>query len=100
MCNASAIRKQLIHLLDEGAGSLILDLTQTRFCDCSGVGAIVGAENRAAVLHRQICLVLPPAGSVRRIATVTGLSPRFLVAASLTAAHILLRAYDPAPMDA
>ena len=89
--NAPFIRTQLLRLLDEGAGPLILDLATTRFCDCSGVGAIVGVGNHAFLLGKRVCLVLPPGGPVRRIATVTGLSRRFPTAPSLAAAHATLR---------
>jgi anti-sigma B factor antagonist len=87
VCNAYVIRDRLVGLLDRGAGPLIIDLTATRFCDCTGVGAIVSAGRRARALGVPVCLVLPASGTVHRIAAVTGLSRRFPVATSLDAAY-------------
>lgn len=72
--NAGAVRDQLLHLLDGGAGPLILDLSATRFCDCAGVGAIMRARRRAVELRTKVCLVLPTGGTVHRIAVMTGLT--------------------------
>jgi anti-anti-sigma factor len=91
VCNAYVIRDQLIRLLDRGAGPLIIDLTATRFCDCTGVGAIVSAGRRARALGVRVCLVLPTSGTVHRIAAVTGLSRRFPSVTSLEAAYEALR---------
>ncbi len=95
VCNAPVIRDRLLRLLNNGAGPLILDLTGTLFCDCAGMHAIVRADHRAAGLHTRICIVLPPSGPVRRIAALTGLPRRVLVATSLTAAHTALRESSP-----
>jgi anti-anti-sigma factor len=86
VCNAYVIRDQLLRLLDGGAGPLVIDLTATRFCDCTGVGAIIRVGQRATALGTQVCLVLPTSGTVHRIAAVTGLTRRFPVATSLAAA--------------
>jgi anti-anti-sigma factor len=85
--NASAIRDRLLGLLDSGAGPLVLDLAETRFCDCAGVGAIIGVEQRAIAWRTRICLVLPPDGTVRRIAEITGLTRRLTVTTSLSSAR-------------
>jgi anti-anti-sigma factor len=94
--NAGAIRDQLLRLLDGGAGPLILDLSATRFCDCAGVGAIMRVRQRALELGTRLCLVLPAAGTVHRIAVMTGLTRRVTSTCSLTEAlaaseDILLR---------
>ncbi|MDN3357832.1 STAS domain-containing protein [Actinomadura sp. DC4] len=85
--NAGAIRDQLLRLLDDGAGPLILDLSATRFCDCAGVGAIMRVRRRAAERRMRLCVVLPSGGAVRRIAVMTGLTRRLPSAGSLSAAH-------------
>ncbi|MGI5229256.1 STAS domain-containing protein [Actinoallomurus sp. CA-142502] len=84
--NATAIRDQLLHLIGAGAGPLVLDLTATEFCDCACVGVILRAGREAAARRTRICLVLPPAGPVRRIAAMTGLDRRFPVEASVAGA--------------
>jgi len=76
--NAGAIRAQSLHLLDAGADPLILDLSATRFCDCAGVGAIMRVRRRALARRTRLCLVLPDAGAVNRIAVITGLARRLM----------------------
>jgi anti-sigma B factor antagonist len=99
VCNAYVIREQLLRLLDRGAGPLVIDLSATRFCDCTGVGAIVRAGRRARALGVRVCLVLPTRGTVHRLAAVTGLSRRFPIATRLDAACAALRepVHEPAP---
>lgn len=84
--NASAIRDQLLHLIGAGTGPLVLDLTATEFCDCACVGAILRAEREAAARRIRICLALPPAGPVRRIAAMTGLDRHLPVTTSVAGA--------------
>jgi anti-sigma B factor antagonist len=72
--NAGAIRDQLLGLLDGGAGPLVLDLSATSFCDCAGVGAILRVRHRALERRTRLSLVLPAAGTVHRIAVMTGLT--------------------------
>jgi anti-anti-sigma factor len=91
VCNAYVIRDQLVRLLDGGAGPLVIDLTETRFCDCTGVGAIIRVGRRATALGVPVCLVLPVSGTVHRIAAVTGLCRRFPVTATLDEAYEALR---------
>lgn len=74
--NAHDIRAQLFHLLDEGgtgAAPLIVDLTDTRFCDSTAVSALLHARTRATALGRRLYAVVNPRGSVRRIFDITGL---------------------------
>lgn len=92
IANAPIIRDQLVFLLEVGSTPLVLDLTQTEFCDCAGVGAIVGVERRAIALRTPICLVLPADGIVTRVAELTGLTRRLRVATGLTSARTLLLA--------
>jgi anti-sigma B factor antagonist len=74
LSNAGAIRDQLLGLLDGGAGPLVLDLSATGFCDCAGVGAILRVRRRALQRRTRLSLVLPAAGTVHRIAVMTGLT--------------------------
>src|SRR3954471_9928324 len=57
LSNASAIRDQLLFLVDSGSTPLALDLTGTRFCDCAGVGAIIRVDLRATAQETPFCLV-------------------------------------------
>jgi anti-anti-sigma factor len=99
--NAALIRDRLLGLLNTGAGPLVIDMTETQFCDCAGLTAILRVDQCAAGLNSQVCVVLPAEGPARRVATLTGLSSRTLVAASLTSAHRTLATLEisetPAP---
>lgn len=88
--NAHAVRDHIVRSLEAGSGPVVLDLSATRFCDCSGVGAIMTVHRRATALGTRVCLVLPAKGPVHRIAAMTGLDRRLLTADGLAAARVAL----------
>jgi anti-anti-sigma factor len=55
--NAAAIRERLLLLLNQGASVLIVDMTATTFCDCTGAGAVMRAYRRASASGAQVRLV-------------------------------------------
>src|SRR4051794_26270446 len=77
LSNAPSIGQQVLVLLNAGADPLILDLSETRFCDSQGVNLIVRAIVRARGLHSRIALVIPDGGGPRRVLDIYGLT-RFL----------------------
>lgn len=89
--NAPTIRDRLLRLLNEGAGPLIVDLTETRFCDCSGARAIIRAHRRASGLRTGLCVAVPDTGPVHRIAVLTGLMSRVPAGAGVADAYEALR---------
>jgi anti-sigma B factor antagonist len=89
--NAFVIRDQLLRLLGEVSGPLVLDLTTTDFCDCSCVGVLLRAGREAVARRTRLCLVLPADGPVRRIAAVTGLDRRVPVTTSVAGARAAVR---------
>ena len=62
-----------------GPGTLVVDLTRTRFCDSAGMHALVDAHKRARVEGGQVLLAVSGA-AVPRILEITGIDrvlPRF-----------------------
>jgi anti-sigma B factor antagonist len=55
--NAAAIRERLLLLLNQGASVLVVDMTATTFCDCTGAGAVMRAYRRASAAGAQVRLV-------------------------------------------
>lgn len=67
-------------LLDAGShvhATVVVDMTRTRFCDCSGLSVLVRAYRRAVAEGGELRLLLPADGPVARVVTLTGLN-RFI----------------------
>ena len=47
IANAEALRSALLKAAANGNGRLVVDMTQTRFCDSSGLHTLAAAHNRA-----------------------------------------------------
>ncbi len=64
--NAEALRSALLQAAANGHGRLVVDMTRTRFCDSSGLHALIAAHKRAEAEGREVVLVIPehhrPAG--------------------------------------
>ena len=69
--NAGRIRDELLWLVNEGAATLIVDMSATTFCDSSGVSALVRAFKRAKAGGTEMRLVVD-SPAVLRILTITG----------------------------
>jgi anti-sigma B factor antagonist len=63
--NAGALRSALLHAAADGPRTLVVDMTRTRFCDSSGLHALIAAHNRAGADGRQLLLVIPSAAVLR-----------------------------------
>lgn len=87
--NADHLRAALLESAAHGPGTLVVDMTRTRFCDTAGLHALVGARKRAQAEGGEVLLVMPGA-AVSRILAVTGLDRVFPSFASLedALAHI------------
>jgi anti-sigma B factor antagonist len=70
--NADQVRGALQAALDQGAATVIADLSGTVFCDSQGLHALIGAHRRAAASGAQVLFVIG-AGQVRRLFTLTGM---------------------------
>src|SRR5438552_4212588 len=70
--NADALRSALLEGAAHGHGTLVADMTLTRFCDSSGLHALLAAHKRAQSEGGELLLVIP-AIAVLRVFAITGL---------------------------
>ena len=69
--NAPDVRSDLEEAAADGHGTLVLDLTKTRFCDSSGIHTLLAVHRRAQSGGGELRLVIPDLAAVR-IFTITG----------------------------
>ena len=77
--NAAGLRAALDQAAGNGPGTLVVDLTRTRFCDSAGMHALVDAHKRARAEGGQVLLAVSGA-AVPRILEITGIDrvlPRY-----------------------
>jgi anti-sigma B factor antagonist len=70
--NAEALRSALIKAAANGHGTLVVDMTQTQFCDSSGLHTLIAAHKRAEAEGREMLLVIP-SSTVLRVFALTGM---------------------------
>ena len=70
--NAPELRSALLEAAADGHGRLIADLTRTRFCDSSGLHALLAAHKHAQAEGGELLLVIPST-AVLRIFTITSI---------------------------
>ncbi len=96
--NAEALRSALLTAAASGHRTLVVDMTQTQFCDSSGLHALVAAYKRAEAEGREMLLVIPGA-AVLRVFALTGMDrviPNFTSLAEAQA-YMDRRGDQPAP---
>jgi anti-sigma B factor antagonist len=71
--NAPDLRSALLEAAAGGSGTLVADMTRTRFCDSSGLHTLLAAHQRAQAEGGQLRLVLPADGTVPRIFAITAI---------------------------
>src|ERR1700746_3627606 len=59
IANAEALRLALLKEAANGHRRLVVDMTQPRFCDSSGLHTLAAAHNRAQAEGREVLLVIP-----------------------------------------
>ena len=91
--NATRLRAALLAAAANGHQAFVVDMTRTRFCDSSGVHALVAAHRRAQAEHRQM-LLAGPGGAVSRVFSITGLDRVIPIFASLDEALAHAAAMD------
>ena len=69
--NAPDLRSALLEAAAHGHGTLVADMTQTQFCDSSGLHTLLAAHKRAQAAGGELLLVLPGA-PVLRVFAITG----------------------------
>ena len=70
--NADGLRAALAQAAGHGAGTLVVDMSRTQFCDTAGLHSLVAAHKRAQAEGGQVLLVMGGAAVVR-IFAITGL---------------------------
>lgn len=54
--NAQEFKDYLLHLLEDGAKTLVLDLSEVRFVDSSGLGALLSGHKNACLREGRFAL--------------------------------------------
>jgi anti-sigma B factor antagonist len=70
--NAPELRSALLEAAADGPGTLVADMTRTRFCDSSGLHTLLAAHKRAQAEDGELLLVIPSA-AVLRIFAITAI---------------------------
>jgi anti-sigma B factor antagonist len=70
--NAPELRSALLEAAACGRGTLVADLTRTRFCDSSGLHALLAAHKHAQAESGELLLVIPST-AVLRIFAITSI---------------------------
>lgn len=70
--NAPQLRSALLEAAAHGHGTLVVDMTRTRFCDSSGLHTLLAAHNRARAAGGELLLVIS-AAPVLRIFAITAI---------------------------
>jgi anti-sigma B factor antagonist len=70
--NAPMLRCALMEAAAHGHGTLVADLSRTRFCDCAGLHTLLAAHKRAQAEGGELLLVLRST-PVLRVFAITGI---------------------------
>ena len=80
--NAADLQAALLSAASDGAKGLVADMTRTRFCDSSGMHALVAAHRHALAEGRHLVLAISDT-AVLRVLTLTGIDQIIPTFASL-----------------
>jgi len=69
---ATGLRAALLEAAAQSRGTLVADMTRTRFCDSAGLHALVGAHRQAEAEGGELLLVVVEA-TIARVFAITGL---------------------------
>jgi len=72
IANAEGLRSALLKAAADGSSTLVVDMTQTQFCDCSGLHTLIAAHRKARAEGREVLLVIPGT-TVLRVFEITGM---------------------------
>jgi anti-sigma B factor antagonist len=77
--NAPELSSALMQAAADGPGTLVADMTQTRFCDSSGLHTLLAVHKRAQAEGGELLLVIRSAAVLRifAITTIDRLIPNF-----------------------
>jgi anti-sigma B factor antagonist len=85
--NAADLRSAIVAGLGDGASALIVDMSETEFCDSTGLNVLVRAHTRLAAAGGEMLLVATQP-TLLRIFKVTGMDTMFHLFASLDEALV------------
>jgi len=63
--NAAGLQSALLTAASNGNGTLVVDMTQTQFCDSSALHTLIAAHKRAEADGRELLLVIPSTAVLR-----------------------------------
>jgi anti-sigma B factor antagonist len=69
--NAPDLRSALLQAAADGSGTLVADMSRTRFCDSSGLHTLLAAHQRAQAEGGELLLVIGSAAVLRIFALTT-----------------------------
>ena len=69
--NADALRSALLTAAANGHGTLVVDMSRTRFCDVAGLRAVLAMHKRAEAEGHQMLVI--PSTAVLRVLALTGM---------------------------
>ena len=69
--NAYLLRLTVLQTAADGHATIVVDMTQTRFCDSAGLHTLLTAHKRAEAEGGEVLLVIPSA-AVLRVFAITG----------------------------
>ncbi len=75
---APEVRQELVRVIDEGATSVVVDLTRTTFIDSTALGVLLGGLKRLRPLGGRLALVCSDR-NIRRIFEITLLDRVFAI---------------------
>ena len=68
--NAAGLRAAVLEAVGHRTRTLVVDMSQTKFCDSSGLNALVRAHQRAQAEGGEVLLVIPAAAVLRMLALI------------------------------
>ncbi|MEV4139811.1 STAS domain-containing protein [Dactylosporangium sp. NPDC049742] len=74
---APRLRQAITTALDEGSGTVIVDLTTVTFMDSTTLGVLIGAHNRVRESASGSLRLVCPEERIRRVFRITGLDNVF-----------------------
>jgi anti-sigma B factor antagonist len=97
--NAECFDKLLLHAARRGHGTVVVNMTGTRFCDSSGVRVLARAHERAMAEGGELLMVIPASAFILRVFALTGLDRLIPNFADLHEALEQAQAVVPRPLQ-
>lgn len=96
--NAGQVRHHLLSVVKERPAALVVDMSQTTFCDSAGVNALVRVYQQARAAGLPVRLVIT-GSAVRRVLAITGVDRLIATFATVEAALAADSARQPEPHE-